>query len=63
MSERLNLLQEGLVLLFEAAEGAIDLAQAVFVQLLPFLLNFEFKSLPVVFKLAHQKTFPVRIDL
>ena len=41
-------------MLLEAAEGAIDLAQAVFVQLLPFLLNFEFKGLPVVFKLTHQ---------
>ena len=50
-------------MLLESPKRAVDLAQAVFVQLLPFLLNFEFKGLPVVFKLAHQKTFPVRIDL
>ena len=52
MPERLDLLQEGLVLLLEAAEGAIDLAQAVLVQLLPLLLDLVLKSLPVVFELA-----------
>ena len=63
MSECLNLLQEGLVLLLEAAEGAIDLAQAVLVQLLPLLLDLVLKGLPVVFELALKENLSVRIDL
>ena len=63
MPERLDLLQEGLILLLEAAEGAIDLAQAVLVQLLPLLLDLVLKGLPVVFELALKENLSVRIDI
>ena len=63
MPERLDLLQKGLVLLLEAAEGAIDFTQAVLVQLLPLLLDLVLKCLPVVFELALKENLAVRIDL
>jgi len=47
----------------EAVKGAIDLPQIGVVQLLPLLVELVLISLSVVFKLAHEQNFAVRVDL